>query len=260
EHYLGQTVYDVFPKEVADMFIERFNRIIKSGVEETIEERVELLDKYISSSLQPVRDLSSDKVLGVQIIARDITERRQTQKVQEALYKISEAINLTRDLEGLFRSIHEIIAELMYAKNLYIALYDLADETISFPYFVDELEESLPPRKKGKGLTEYVIRTGKPLLAPFEVFKKLEKKGEVELIGDPWVDWLGVPLKIQEKTIGVMTVQNYSEDIRYSEKDKDILSFVSTQVAMAIERKQAEEQLKALNEELEATNEELIST
>jgi len=264
EEMLGQSLMKIVPEGHRMAMEKGFAEFQKSGSDPFIGKIIEIKALKKNGIESPIELSISVRKVGDTYIAtaivRDITERRQTQKVQEALYKISEAINLTRDLEGLFRSIHEIIAELMYAKNLYIALYDPADETISFPYFVDELEESLPPRKKGKGLTEYVIRTGKPLLAPFEVFKELEKKGEVELIGDPWVDWLGVPLKILEKTIGVMTVQNYSEDIRYSEKDKDILSFVSTQVAMAIERKQAEEQLKALNEELEATNEELIST
>jgi PAS domain S-box-containing protein len=140
----------------------------------------------------------------------------------------------------------------MYAKNFFIALYNSADETISFPYFVDELEESLPPRKKGKGLTEYVIRTGKPLLAPWKVFKELAKKGEVELIGDPWVDWLGIPLKIQDETIGVLTLQSYSESARYSEEDKNILMFVSTQVALAIERKRSKDALQTETTKLSA--------
>jgi PAS domain S-box-containing protein len=140
----------------------------------------------------------------------------------------------------------------MYAKNFFIALYNSADETISFPYFVDELEESLPPRKKGKGLTEYIIRTGEPLHAPWKVFKELGKKGEVELIGDPWVDWLGVPLKIQDETIGVLVLQSYSESARYSEEDKNILMFVSTQVALAIERQKSKEAFQTETTKLSA--------
>jgi PAS domain S-box-containing protein len=204
-------------------------------------------------TITPVKDAQGNITHFVST-GRDITESNRAKKVQAALHEISEATNSTRNLEDLFRSIHKIIAELMYAKNFYIAIYDSADDIVSFPYFVDELEESLPPRKKGKGLTEYVIRTGKPILSPFEVFKELEKKGEVELIGDPWIDWLGVPLKIQERTIGVLTVQSYSESARYSEEDKSILMFVSTQVAMAIERKQAEEALRQAKKEAETAN------
>ncbi len=197
-----------------------------------------------------IKDVDGN-VKGLLAVGQDITERNQAKKVEAALYKISEATNLTRNIDDLFSSIHKIVAGLMPAENFYIALYDSESDMVSFPYFVDEIEKSLPPRKSSKGLTEYVIRTGKPMLAPFEKFKELEKKGEVELIGEPWVYWLGVPLKIKEKTIGALILQSYSEDIRYGVRDKDILMFVSTQVAMAIERKQAEEELRQANIKLE---------
>jgi len=79
--------------------------------------------------------------------------------------------------------------------------------------------------------------------------EELERSGEVELLGSPSVDWLGVPLKTQRgDTIGAMTVQSYNETIRLGEEDKEILIFVSSQVAMVIERKQAEEALQESEE------------
>lgn len=174
----------------------------------------------------------------------DITRRKQAEKVKTSMYKVSEAANSAQNLEELFRSIHQIVGDLMPAKNFYIALYDPALETLSFPYFVDEREEKPLPRKVGKGLTEYVLRTGRALLATPEVFEELARKGEVELIGEPSVDWLGVPLKTQDKIIGVLVVQSYTEGIRFGEEEKNILMFVSEQVAQAIERKRKEEELR----------------
>ena len=89
---------------------------------------------------------------------------------------------------------------------------------MSFPYFVDERDEKPLPRKGGRGLTEYVIRTGEALLASPEVFEELKKRGEVEPMGEASVDWLGVPLKSQDKVIGVLAVQSYTERIRYGEE------------------------------------------
>jgi len=109
-------------------------------------------------------------------------------------------------------------------------------------------------------LTEYVLRTGKPLLASPEVFDELEKKGEIESVGPQSIDWLGVPLKTKGRTIGVLTVQSYTEGLRYSEEDKNILTFISDQVAMAIERKGAEEELKEAYEELKASQLKLIQS
>ena len=133
----------------------------------------------------------------------------------------------------------------MPAKNFYIALYDQSAALLSFPYFVDEIDQPDAPRKPGRGLTEYVLRTGKALLASPEVFAQLQRDGEVELVGAPSIDWLGVPLMIDGLTIGVLVVQTYEEGVRYGEEEMDILKFVSDQVAMTIHRKRAEAQIKA---------------
>jgi len=178
----------------------------------------------------------------------DITERKWAEKVQTSLYKISEAAHTAKNLEELYCSIHNIINKLLPANNFYIALYDSTSKTLSFPYFVDEYEQNPGAQKLGKGLTEYVLRTEKPLLASPKVFNDLKKRGEVISVGPPSIDWLGVPLKTADKTIGVLTVQSYTEGIRFSEKDKSILTFISEQVAMAIERKKIERELKESEE------------
>ena len=117
------------------------------------------------------------------------------------------------------------VSELMPARNFYIALHDRASDLLSFPYFVDEVDT--PPARKalGRGLTEYVIRTGEPLLASPEVFEELVRRGEAELIGAPSVDWLGVPLRAAQETIGIVVVQSYTEGVRFRDSDRDLLAF-----------------------------------
>ena len=187
----------------------------------------------------------------VQIIARDITERKQAEQVQSATYRISEAAQTAQNLDELFTSIHVIIGELMPAKNFYISLYDASADLFTIPYLADEFDTQWSPYKPGKGLGAYVLHTGKPLLATPEVFEQLEQSGQAELLGRRMVDWLGVPLKTQYSIIGVMAVQTYDEAARLREADKDVLVFVSTQAAMAIERKRADEEIRKLNAELE---------
>lgn len=183
----------------------------------------------------------------------NITPRKQAEKVQRALYQISQAANETHNLSELFKRVHQVIQELIPAKNFYVALYDPATSLVSFPFFIDQHDPAPLPRKLDKGLTSYVIRYGKPLLALPDVFDDLVESGEVESVGTPSVDWLGVPLKNVDKvTIGAMVVQTYDQGIRYTESDKELMSIVSSQVAMAIERKQAEEKLSynAFHDEL----------
>ncbi len=176
--------------------------------------------------------------------AVDITERKRAEVLQSALYRIAEKASSAAELEELFAAIHGIVAELMYARNFYIAIYDPATELLSFPYFVDEEDQPDPPRPLGHGLTEYILRTGEPLLADPDLFNDLVKRGEVTLVGAPSLDWLGVPLKQGDRTFGVLVVQSYTQNVRYGEKEKDILTFVSQHVASAILRKRSQEELR----------------
>src|SRR2546425_12382556 len=146
-----------------------------------------------------------------------------------ATYRISEAAHAARTLQELFGAIHRIVGELMPAKNFYIALYDAANDHLTFPYHVDEYDSDFPSKKPGKGLTEYVLRTGQPLLVTPEVHAELERRGEVELIGPASIDWVGVPLKIGDRTIGVLVAQTYTPGVRYRDTEKHVLQFVSTQ-------------------------------
>ncbi len=175
---------------------------------------------------------------------RDVTNQKRAEAIQAAVYRISEIAQTAESLGELFRSIHEIIGGLMPARNFYIAMYDEEAGMLSFPYFVDEFDEPPGPEPLGRGLTDYVLRTGEPLLADPAKFLALEQAGEVESIGAPSIDWLGVPLKAQGRTIGAMVVQTYTEGVRYRPEDMDILMYVSSQAAVAIERKRADQVLR----------------
>lgn len=190
----------------------------------------------------------------IQAIVRDITERKRSELLQDAVYKISQAANKARDLSHLYSEIHKTISGFINARNFYIALYNPDKDLLSFPYFVDEFDETPSPKKPGGGLTEYVIRKGEPVLVDPEMFGHLTEKGEVERVLTDSIDWLGVPLKTTEKTIGALVVQTYSKQFRYSEEDKEFLSFVSDQTAMAIERARSKEELIKARDKAEEMN------
>jgi len=178
-------------------------------------------------------------------IASDITERKRNESLQQALFEISETASRARDTRGLFFAIHRIIGGLMEAKNFYIALYDAKTDLISFPYFVDEFDPPEEPRPPQKGVTEYVLRTGEPLLLDSALEAELEKRGEIELLGTSCQCWCGVPLKnVDGVTFGVMVTQTYHPGEKLTPTDLDVLIFVSQHVATAIERKKAEEELR----------------
>jgi two-component system, cell cycle sensor histidine kinase and response regulator CckA len=182
--------------------------------------------------------------VGYYVLYRDIEESKRAQTLSSALYRIAERTSSAADLQGFYASIHNIVGELMNARNFYIALYDPTTQLLSFPHFVDEVDNTPAPKPLGHGLTEYVMRTGEPLLASPEVFETLVHRGEVELIGAPSLDWMGVPLRAGNETFGVLVVQSYSPEVRFAERDKEILTFVSQQLASAIDHKRHEEALR----------------
>ncbi|MBE3125293.1 MAG: PAS domain S-box protein [Acidobacteria bacterium] len=176
-------------------------------------------------------------------IMQDIHDRKQAEILQNAVYRIAQAADTSAGLSDLFKSVHGIIGTVMPTGNFYIALYDREKDLISFPYFVDEADAPPAPVKPGKGLTEYVIRTGKSLLCDEAMDGILRGRGEVEVIGAPSAIWLGVPLIVDGKTIGTMVVQHYSDPNAYGAAEQRMFEFVSSQVARSIERKRAERAL-----------------
>ena len=184
------------------------------------------------------------KRVGAYASYRDITEQKRTEELNAALYAIAARSQSAEDLQQFLAAIHNIVGQLMNARNFYIALYDSQAQLLSFPYFVDEEDPTPAPKPLGRGLTEYILRSGEPLLVTPAVFEELERRGEVESIGTPSLDWLGVPLKSGTACIGVLVVQTYNENTRFGERDREILKFVSQQLAATIEHKRYEEALR----------------
>lgn len=199
-----------------------------------------LLD--VSVSCAPLR--LDGKMVGFYAGYRDISDRKRVEALSSALYRVAEKSSTAHDLHQFFASVHSIVDELIYARNFYIALYDPATELLTFPYFVDELDSAPVPRKMGRGLTDYLIRTGEPLLATPEVLQEMEDRGEVERSGARSLDWMGVPLRVNGHAFGALVVQTYSQNIRYGERDKEILTFVARQLASAVEIKRNEQALR----------------
>ena len=152
-------------------------------------------------------------------------------------------MNRIDNIEELYSKIRKFLGDIIDTTNFFIALYDEKTDMISLPFHVDEKDE-FETFPAGKTMVKYVIKTGKPLFATDDVVEDLTKKGIVETIGAHSEIWLGVPLKIGKKIIGVIAVQSYDDPRLYTEKDLEILTFVSEEIALAIQHKQADEQMK----------------
>ena len=211
--------------------------------ETTLEVRYKAVDGrviWVSSTYKLERDPQGNlvKVAGS---SQDITDRKINELIQAAITHITESALTARTMEELIASVHEAVTTLLPARNFYVALYDPASNLITFPYHVDEYDDEWSPLKlSGKGLTSYVIRTGKPLRTTPEIFADMEVSGEIVNDGIRSVDWLGVPLRSKQVVTGVVAVQTYDQTVRLTEHHKEILTVLAAQIASAIERFLAE--------------------
>src|SRR5438045_4620817 len=70
--------------------------------------------------------------------------RVRSEQVQRSLYRIADAASAATDMQAFYRTIHAIVGGLVYAENLYIALYDAERQRMNYPYFVDTFDEDIP--------------------------------------------------------------------------------------------------------------------
>jgi GAF domain-containing protein/CheY-like chemotaxis protein/HPt (histidine-containing phosphotransfer) domain-containing protein len=188
--------------------------------------------------------------------------RDRAERTQDALYRIAETASAAEDMQDFYRRIHAIVRELMYADNLYVALYDPERDAINFPYFVDEVDPDIPDPNlwepfgigDAAGLTAFLLRTGGSLLVTEEEQRANAATGLYATVGAFSVDWLGVPLKSEGKTVGAIVVQSYREDARHSEADKELLTFVGRHIAAALERTRLIDETRQRNAELALIN------
>ncbi len=182
---------------------------------------------------------------------RDISDRKREERIQRALWEISEAAQSTETLDDLFPRIHQIVSGLLPARNFFVALYDEKRGELNFPYYEDEFDTNPDVLKMSDGtVTGRVIERGEAMLFTPDSANdgRLE---DLPYVGTGSIDWLGVPLKSKSRTLGALVVQSYDGSVRYTEKDKSLLEFVCGQVAAAIERKQAEVALRESEARLE---------
>jgi PAS domain S-box-containing protein len=257
EELIGKTDFDIFRDEHALKAKKDEEEIIKnrSSIINKIEKEIWKDGKitWVTTTKIPLLD-ENDNVCGTFGITRDVTELKKAQDINEVLFKISSAVTSLKNIDELYHSIHNSISELMKTENFYIAIYHPETDTVSFPYFVDTVDEPPVERKTARGLTEYVLRTGKAQLINAELDIILREKGETSLIGEPTQIWLGVPLIVEGKTIGALVVQDYSNPNTYGKEEEEILTYVSEQIALAIDKKQNEEKIIRFSEELKESN------
>ena len=174
-------------------------------------------------------------------LLRELRQREEAESRRQVLFDITQGVNTTSNLDELLHCIQKAIGNVLYAENFFVALHDPATGLLTMQIFIDRYDEVPPPMQLGRSRTAYVLRTGRPTLITPDAFTELVAAGEVESIGTPPASWLGVPLETPSGVIGVLAVQHYDDVNAYSENDVAFLHSVGGHVALAIERRCAED-------------------
>ncbi|HAW93370.1 MULTISPECIES: sensor domain-containing diguanylate cyclase [unclassified Arsukibacterium] len=193
-----------------------------------------------------------------QSLQKEIKERTNAERLQAALYEISELTSSSRDMQSFYKAVHKVLAGLMSADNCYIALLNSDQTKLTFPFYLDQYSPPARERPISRGFTEYVIRCAEARLINTDAAEQLASEGEIRRgMADPMQRarlsscWLGAPLLIDQRVIGVIAVQSYDNAYEYTEQELSILRFVSQHIGVAIQRKLAAEKQKQHQEELE---------
>ncbi len=186
----------------------------------------------------------------------EISKKTRSEGINKALFAISNAVNITKDLNELYKQIHCVLGDVIDVTNFFIAIVNEREKTLYFPYYVDTIDEDFSPVVNfdpKDSLTGFVVSNRKPLLLKREKLQELASRngvwGPVPLI------WMGVPLIVKDEIIGVIVVQSYTDPQIYNEKNLEVLISISDQMAIAIDRKRTENELQESEELLKLITE-----
>ena len=235
EEMLGRSMLELIHPEDQAKTLQTAREIMQGQPKVDFENRYLRKDGQVVHLLWSARWSDSDQLRVA--VARDITQLKRTQQRQSALYHISEAAHAAQSLSELYQSIHQILATLLPAANFAILLTDAENGLLQFAcQFAVEPEAIVRHQAQIIQFAHQVLQDRSTLRTSLTPPLSAKRGQQPEL-----QHWLVVPLRQQEGWLGALVLFGQEP---YSEHDQDLLEFVSTQIASAIERKKMHDRLQ----------------
>lgn len=258
QEILGMSLKTIIPEDFIRLVVKSTKRLELWAVNNVVGKTIEVIGLKKDGTVFPLEmslaEWQASEGKFYTGILRDITRRKRTELENSINYEIAQGITTTSNLDELLKLIHNSLIQIMYAENIFVALHDKKTGLFNFPYFVDKIDSKPEPVAMGKSCSAYVFRTVRPFLYSDEIFNQLVEQNEVELVGYPSPSWVGIPLQTPSEVIGVLVLQHYEKENVYNEEDVNFLVSVGHQIAISIERKRGEEEIKLKNELLQSIN------
>jgi PAS domain S-box-containing protein len=255
DEVIGQMHRMLKPGKIDTKQLEEIWRTINSG--ETwrgeIDNRKKNKTKYLEwVVVSPVLD-EHKRITNILIICEDITSQKREEKLKEVIQSITHDGSVAKDLIDFTSNVKKRLENLIDLTNFYLALYDESKDMFWIPAYYDQHDE-IEIFPAGKTITAYVLRSKKSLLANYDEMCKLKDSGVIESLGVPAQVWMGVPLLVGEKAIGVLAVQSYDNPLLYNEQDKLLLERVAHEISYIIQRIKSDEEVKQALEKAEESD------
>ncbi len=255
EEVIGQMLRMLKPGKISPEQLDELWKTINSG--ETwrgeINNRRKDKTKYLDSVVvTPVLD-EHKRITNILIICEDITSQKREEKLKEVIQSITHDGSVAKDLIDFTSNVKKRLGDLIDLTNFYLALYDESKDMFWIPAYYDQCDD-IETFDAGKTLTAYVLRSKKSLLANYNEICKLKDSGVIETLGVPAQVWMGVPLLVGEKAIGVLAVQSYDNPLLYNEQDKLLLERVAHEISYIIQRIKSDEEVKQALEKAEESD------
>ncbi|WP_440053659.1 bifunctional diguanylate cyclase/phosphodiesterase [Pseudoalteromonas sp. T1lg65] len=193
----------------------------------------------------------------VEHLQSTVLQLHQAQRLEQTLLKIANITYRFKNLEAFYDDLYDIICRLLPAENFFIGLYDAEQDALEIDYLIEGGEKCNAHQKVSKDQLKhtasyYILRNQQALLCDASQFKSHVDAGKFHMVGRLPLSWLGVPFIVNSKYQGVIVVQSYRENKAFTEHDLSILTYISRQISMAIDRQLSRQALehRALHDDL----------
>ena len=217
--------------------------------------KLDAFSDYQLELLQSLADQAAIAIENARLYERLDRKIANLGAVSEVGQTLTSGISLSE--EQILELVYEQATPLMDTSDMYIALYDEEEDIVSFGLAMDNdrrvdvgREEGWGSRKAGHGLTEYVIRT-KQSFRPADVEKAYRTIAK-DYIGKIPRSWMGVPMMVEDKVLGVVVLRNDEYENVYGEDDLEVLQAIAGQAAIAIQNARLVQQQERQIDELDA--------
>lgn len=261
DEYIAIGGWQTLHKDDIEIVNQAFQKLLKNEDAE-IEVRTFYKDGHIvwvRSFGHPIWDKEKNRLVGIVGAVKDITNEKRDLLIEDIQYNIAEALVTYKTQKELFEIVRKELSALINVKNFYIAIYDESTGMFKSVIESDEMEE-IPQWPAEGSMSGYILKTGKSLMLTKNEIEEMIARGEAGMVGIIPQQWLGVPLKINSKVIGVMVVQSYKNPKRYDSSTLELLETVANQLSAFIERKRLEEKTLKLSKAIEQSPSSIVIT